>query len=120
VNKDSAIKLKAFAQEIADRFSHKDREKNFNKEDFHVHKITVLSDTTASIIYLKEPSKKFAAAFMYYVNSSGGNWHYFFPTDSHVSGMLNFKDTLLAVERANFPRNFDEIVQEQQLTGSAQ
>ena len=48
-----------------------------------------------------------AAFFFYWTNGNGGKWNYFVPTDSHVIGMVNFKDKLPKVERHNFPLNFE-------------
>ena len=108
MNKEKAIKLNDYAVEVAQMYSRKDRANNYNGEDFDVHSITVLSDTTAVTYFKKSPGDKLAAAFMYWTNGSGGRWNYFFPTDSHVIGMVNFKDKLLAVERNNFPLNFED------------
>ncbi len=109
-NKERAQKLSNHADEVAGRYSRTDREFNHNNETFFVDKIRPLSDTTAVVYFKKTPSNKIAAAFFYWTNGSGGQWNYFFPTDSHVVGMLNFKDKLLAVETHNFPLNFEETM----------
>ena len=107
MKKDQAVKLQNFAIEVAMRYSKTDREFNHNNETFDIHSITVLSDSTAVVYFKKTPGDKLAAAFFYWTNGGGGKWNYFFPTDSHVIGMVNFKDKLLAVERHNFPLNFE-------------
>lgn len=108
MKKTQAIKLQGFAVEVAMRYSNSNREFNHNSETFDVSRITVLSDTTAVVYFKKSPGDKLAAAFFYWTNGGGGRWNYFFPTDSHVIGMVNFKDKLLAVEQNNFPLNFED------------
>jgi hypothetical protein len=108
MNKQRAMKLVDAANDVAGRYSRTDREFNHNNETFAVEMTRVLSDTTAVVYFKKSPTNKLAAAFFYWTNGSGGRWNYFFPTDSHVVGMLNFRDKLLAVEQHNFPLNFEK------------
>ena len=53
MNKNIAIKLKKEAERVAIRFSNKDREGNYNNEDFKIDKIIPLSDHSAVVNYKK-------------------------------------------------------------------
>ena len=105
MKKEVAIKLKKKSQEIADNFSNIDREFNINNETFKVVKIDPLSESTAAVL-LRKSSGKFALAFCYYINMSGGTWQYFFPTYDHCIGMESVKCLFGAVEKCNFEKNF--------------
>lgn len=105
MNKDLAILLKDKTESVAKNFSNPDREKNTNAETFIVDKITALSENTACVTY-KKSSGKFALAFFYHVNVAGGQWYYFFPTDSHILGMELFSPAKQKIEAANFDFNF--------------
>jgi hypothetical protein len=50
-------------------------------------------------------------AFLYWVESKGGYWTYFFPTESHVIGMNRIKGLLDGVDQHNFLKNIDETVE---------
>lgn len=108
MKKEQARALWQHAHKVAANFSRQDREFNYNNETFSVHSVEVLSDSTAAVYFKKEPTKKMAVIFCYWTNGGGGRWNYFFPTDSHVVGMTNFKDKLIAVERHNYPLNFEQ------------
>jgi len=101
LQKALAKKLRDFADEVACRFSQPSREFNYNQETFHVQKIRPLSETTACV-YFKKSSGKMAIGFFYWLASQGGQWKYFFPTESHVHGMKTLADCLLEVEAENW------------------
>ena len=107
-----AHKLRAAAGDIARVFSRPERKAQFTGEDFQVDRIIPLSETTAAVIYRKTKGKV-AAAFFFYRRRSQ-RWEWFFPTDSHVLGMVKFADVLLAIERHNFPLNFQKDEPEKQ------
>lgn len=98
-----ADELTGAAHDAAVHFSSKDREKNFNNEDFEVHEIVPLSEYTAAVVFLKNTGKK-AVAFFYYVKNS---WRYFFPTDSHFLGMRYVERVKSEIERENFKVNMN-------------
>ena len=105
MNRDRALELKKFAQTIADRFSNFNRDGNQNKETFTVHDIIPLSDDSA-VINFKKNTGKIAVAFAYYITKGRSKgWKYFFPTDSHVSGMQAFHFYKLQAERINYSKN---------------
>ena len=101
MQKDRAIKLKKIAIEIANNFSRNDREHNYNNEKFEVFQIKPTSECTG-LVYLKKSTSKFAIAFCYWINMSGGIWRYFFPTYDHCVGMEFIKEELRQVEQRNF------------------
>jgi hypothetical protein len=106
MNKEIAKELDEFAQNIAKRYSFKNREGNFNSEDFKVKEIIPMSEHTASVIFEKNTGKV-ACFFFYYINrGSSKGWKYFVPTDAHILGMLNFNYYKLEVERLNYKHNF--------------
>ena len=110
MNRDRALELKKFAQTVADRFSNFNRDGNQNKETFTVHDIIPLSDDSAVINFKKtsklKTSGKLAVAFCYYINRGRSKgWKYFFPTDSHVSGMQAFHFYKSQAERINYSKN---------------
>ena len=72
-----------------------------------ISEIIPTSESTA-IIKLYKSSGKYAMAFCYWINMSGGQWRYFFPTYDHCAGMELIKDELRDIEKANFPLNFKE------------
>lgn len=106
MNKQIAIELEKFAKVVEERFSRTDREMNFNNESFKVHKIIPSSDHTASVVYKKSSGKLGVAFFYYQPNGSGKGWKYFFPTDSHITGMRAFEYHKLNAEEFNFDKNF--------------
>jgi hypothetical protein len=105
MKKEVALKLNKKAYEIAEKFSNVNREFNVNNEKFEVKKIKPLSESTGIVLF-KKSSEKYAVAFCYYINMSGGMWQYFFPTYDHVFGMEAVKDFLSLVEDKNFNKNF--------------
>ena len=67
MNKLIAKELKQFAEVVCDRYSQKNRSKNFNNETFNIQEIIPTSDHTATIIYEKNTGKR--AAFFYLCSS---------------------------------------------------
>ena len=105
MNKTIALELQKFAEEIAERFSRKDREGNYNNEDFKVKEIIPMSDHTA-VINFKKTTGKIGVAFCYYIaRGKSKGWKYFFPTDSHIIGFHSFLYYKLEAERNNFKYN---------------
>ena len=88
----------------ANNFSNPDRALNGNKEIFEVGTIHPLSELTAIVVFDKSSGKK-AMAFYYWINSQGGHWRYFFPTDSHVLGMAKVAKYLEKIEQFNYGKN---------------
>jgi hypothetical protein len=108
MNKNIAIKLKKEAEKVAIRFSNKDREGNFNNEDFKIDKIIPLSDHSAVVNY-KKSSGKIGCAFFYYIpRGFSEGWKYFFPTEPHIIGMQSFHLIKLNAEQHNYKYNFDD------------
>lgn len=97
MKKENLTSLKRRAEEIAKAYSKPDREYNYNKELFQLNKLIPMSETTATVIFLKDSGKK-AVAFFYLVKD---NWRYYFPTDSHILGMRYFHKNKLRVEYLN-------------------
>ena len=104
MNKQVAIELKSFTDEVCQRYSNKNRVNNFNNETFEVQEIIPTSDHTATIIYEKNTGKR--AAFFFYYIPAFKKWHYFVPTDSHINGMTAFANQKIEVERHNYKHNF--------------
>tara|TARA_R100001126_G_C4803279_1_gene138010 strand:+ start:285 stop:599 length:315 start_codon:yes stop_codon:yes gene_type:complete len=104
MTKDRVHKLKQKAQEIAKAFSNPNREFNHTNETFEVAKIKPLSELTAGILFQKS-SGKLALAIAFWKNNKGGNWDYFFPTDSHVLGFRKMEKLLESVEEYNIGKN---------------
>jgi len=106
MNKQIAHELNKFSKKIAEKYSRKDREGNFNGETFSVDEIIPTSDHTA-VINFKKNTGKIGVAFCYYINRGmSKGWKYFFPTDSHVNGFQAFLYYKLDAERRNFDKNF--------------
>jgi hypothetical protein len=105
MKKDLVEKLVLKAGMIAADFSRPDRQFNTNQEVFKVEKILPMSESTAAVFFRKEPTKKLAVAFLYWINGGNGYWQYFFPTDSHVLGMGKIARHLDEVEAENFLKN---------------
>lgn len=112
MKKESALQLKRDVWRWAEVFSDEGREFNYKGEKYSLDSqedIHVLSDDLVGVVYSKSSEKK-ALAILYHVNSSGGKWIAFFPTDSHLAGLnceeLNKLKRL--VEKHNFPLNFVE------------
>lgn len=108
MNKTLVKSLTTFAQELEKRYSHKERENNYNNETFKIFKIIPLSDHAASVIFKKNTGKQ-VAFFCYFINSGlSKGWKYFVPTDSHIVGMINFNVIKLKVEENNYKYNFND------------
>jgi hypothetical protein len=105
MRKDTSIKLRDTAAKVAEIFSNPEREKNGNAEEFRLDKINPLSDHTAAVTFEKSTGK-FSIAFFYYVDVNGGEWRYFFPTDSHLLGMSLIGQAKQRIELANYGFNF--------------
>ena len=105
MRKELVKALKKRAIEVGGFFSKPDREFNYGNETFKVHKIIPLSEFTAAVIYIKTPSMKKATMFFYWMRNNGGNWAYFFPSDSHILGMEMFGKLKAKVEVYNFDKN---------------
>ncbi len=106
MNKQIAIELEQFAKTVEERFSRTDREMNFNNESFKIQKIIPSSDHTASVVFKKTSGKLGVALFYYIPNGMSKGWKYFFPTDSHITGMRAFEFHKLMAEEFNFDKNF--------------
>jgi len=114
MNKELAIDLRREADCVADKFSIKNRDGNFNNETFFVIALFPMSDTTATVIFRKEPSGKQAAFFFYYISRGAKTgWHYFVPTDAHILGMMSFNTYKQRVESHNYKYNFHDANTEQ-------
>ena len=107
MKKEVAIKLRKISLVIAKNFSEPNREFNVNNETFQVVNIKPLSESTA-VVLMKKSSTKYAVAFCYYINMSGGVWQYFIPTYDHCFGMESIREFLSLVEDKNFSKNFKE------------
>lgn len=112
MKKESAFQLKRDIWQWAEVFSNPGRELNHAGERFWLDStddIHVLSDDLVGVVYTKTGGKK-ALAVMYHVNSQGGKWVAFFPTDSHLAGMNSdqLNNLKRLVEKNNFPLNFKE------------
>jgi hypothetical protein len=106
LNKQIAIELDKSVRIIAERFSNSNREMNYNNETFHIDKIIPTSDHSATVIF-KKTSGKVGVAFFYYIpNGMSKGWKYFFPTDSHITGMRAFELYKLLAENDNYKHNF--------------
>jgi len=106
MNKEIAKKLNDKANYIAELYSKKDREGNYNNENFKVKEAIPTSDHTATVI-MEKNTGKLAAYFFYYINrGKSKGWKYFVPTDSHITGMRAFEYYKLQCERTNYKHNF--------------
>lgn len=97
MKKENLKSLKRRAEEIATAYSNPNREYNHTNEVFSMDKINPLSETTASVTFLKNTGKR-AVAFFFLVKNE---WKYFFPTDSHILGMRYFHKIKLGIEYLN-------------------
>jgi len=105
MTKKKAILLREKAEQIAFNFSRPDRDGNPMKETFEVANIRPLSESTA-IVKLRKNTGKIGVAFCYWINMSGGQWQYFFPTYDHCIGAEKLRDILHDIEQDNFSYNF--------------
>lgn len=110
MNKEIQLKLLDKVAQLEQMYSNPDREKNQEKETFYADGLKQLSETTAACIFKKSSGKE-AICFLYWVDSKGGYWTYFFPTESHVIGMERFKSFLAKVDQFNFLLNIEETVE---------
>jgi hypothetical protein len=79
---------------------------NVSNEIFKVHEIIPTSDQTAVVFFIKDTGK-LGMAFFYYINKGmSKGWKYFFPTDSHITGMMASHYYKLKCERKNWDKNF--------------
>jgi hypothetical protein len=109
MNKQIAKALGIAAREVAHNFSNKNREGNYKGETFSVHEVIPTSDQTA-IVFFKKNTRKLGMGFFYYINRGySQGWKYFFPTDSHVTGMMATQFYKLEVERINYKENFSLV-----------
>jgi hypothetical protein len=106
MKKEIAKELADFVKVVEGRFSKTDREMNFNNESFLAKKIIPSSDHSASVIFEKTSGKQGVAFFYYIPNGMSKGWKYFFPTDSHITGMRAFEFHKLNAEEFNFDKNF--------------
>ena len=107
MNKQIAIELKTFAEDVANRFSRKDREGNYNNETFCIQEIIPTSDHSAVCVFEKNTGKRAVALFYYIPRGFSSGWKYFFPTDSHINGFRAFELYKFEVERYNYEHNFN-------------
>lgn len=106
MNKCTAVELRGIANHVAEMFSKKDREGNYNGEQFVVLHIFPMTDTTATVIMEKSSGKQ-AAFFFYYIGRGASKgWKYFVPKDSHILGMQTFNQYKVEVEHYNYKHNF--------------
>ena len=107
MNKYVANLLTDKVNQVAKMYSNHDRVMNHNKETFVIDKVVPTSDHTASVFFLKPESGKQGIAFFFYIaRGSNPRWEYFFPTDSHITGMRAFEYHKLQVEEFNYDKNF--------------
>jgi len=107
MNKQIAIELNEMVKIIADRYSNVNREMNYNNESFEIDKVIPTSDHSAVVIF-KKTSGKVGVSFFYYIpNGISKGWKYFFPTDSHITGMRAFELYKLLAENDNYKYNFN-------------
>jgi hypothetical protein len=105
MNKARVIELSTFAEELANRYSRKDREGNYNNESFLVNGVIPTSEDTATIVMEKSSGKR-AVFFCYYINKgASAGWKYFVPTDSHLIGMGICGFYKAEVEKYNYEKN---------------
>ena len=108
MNKQIAIELKNQAELVCKIFSNPNREMNFNNELFKIDEIIPTSDHTAVVKFIKTPTNKIGIAFFYYIpNGKSKGWRYFFPTDSHITGMKALEFIKFEIERNNYKLNFE-------------
>ena len=106
MQKDIAKELHTFVLEVAKRFSRKDRQGNYNQEEFSVDAIIPTSDHTAVVRFQKNTGKIGLAFFYYIPRGMSKGWKYFFPTDSHINGFRAFELEKYQIEKENYKHNF--------------
>jgi len=109
MEKQMANSLLAKAEDVALTFSNKARGGNHAGETFAVKEIIVLSEVTACVVFDKEPTKKQAVAWFYYIRSKAQpRWEYFFVTYSHLVGLDRVAEILHQIEQHNFQLSTEE------------
>ena len=68
---------------------------------FVLDQVVPLSEDTAAIICRNVDTEKKAAVFAWWI---GDQWWRLVPTDSHISGMLQFPEVKRSVELENFDK----------------
>jgi hypothetical protein len=97
------------ADQVAEMFSNKERGGNVLSETYEVEDISVLSEVTAAVTFIKRPTGKKAVAWFYYINSrKKPRWEYFFVTYSHLVGLEMVGEILHEVEQHNFSKSTRE------------
>ena len=103
MRKDTFENLIVEAQKVAEYFSNPERELNHNKEIFEIEKVVPLSEQVGAVIYKKNTGLRALTIFLL-VNKgtiTRTSWFNFFPTDSHVLGLLKVVDLKSDVEAVN-------------------
>jgi hypothetical protein len=105
VRKDYAQELDAEVAKVAQFYSDPNREYNYAKETYIAERVVPLSETTAAIVFMKEPTGKKSVAFFYRTTTY---WRHIFVTDSHILGMESgvLGKLKTEVEEHNYPMNF--------------
>lgn len=99
MRKDTFENLIVEAQKVAEYFSNPERELNHNKEIFEIEKVVPLSEQVGAVIYKKNTGLRALTIFL--LVNKGTSWFNFFPTDSHVLGLLKVVDLKSDVEAVN-------------------
>jgi len=110
MKRDLVRLLRTRAEEIAQAFSDPARQKTtgYPRLTYEVEEYKPLSEHTAAVFFRKSDGKR-ALAFFYWVQSrTNPRWEFFFPTDSHLLGMMRLSEMLAKVEQNNFPVNLGE------------
>ena len=112
MNKLKAKQLEHFIPIVAGYLSHKDREKNYAKEEFHYYDKDLTSEEAVTVRYIKDQGKFVLVFFFWrpdksgqdipYMKELGGRWYWFLPTDSHVLGMKRFAEIKNETEAHNY------------------
>lgn len=109
MQKRNVDSLRKYAKEVEERYSRPDRNKNHSGETFALESIIPLSESAAAVIYLKSSGKKAVAFFFlrWSPKNETNEWNYFFPSDGHILGFLEFPKIKAEIERENYIFNFD-------------
>ncbi len=94
-------KLHETAQHIAKVFGDPERKKNYTDGEYSVEKVTPLSSDSA-VVVLRQSNDVLSVVFCYWLNTRGGEWRYFFPTEAHVAGMQRLPEIMQQVDEQNF------------------
>jgi len=110
MKKSVAEALKKKIEDAERSFSRADREFNLAAESFHYAKTVYASETAALVVFRKQPTRRLALAYFYWIPARGGYWNYFFVGYPHVQAMQHVADALKKVEAYNFEvRRNEEI-----------